>query len=108
MFSRWWILRESIRAGISAFRTTRGILSAAPTPCGNPLDTGKALQGFYATVRGQMSAAGGENAPLLHLMDATFDYLSSNSPKVPPPAVPEGENAVPFPGPGRGGENRIH
>lgn len=101
MFSRWWILKESIRAGVSAFHTTRRILSAAPVQRVNPVDAGKALQDFHATVRGQMAAAVGENDPLLRLMDATFDYLSSNSPKVSPATVPEGKNVVPFPGPGR-------
>lgn len=108
MFSRWWVFKESIRAGISSFRTTRGILSAAPTPCAPTFDTGEALQKFHATLRGQMAAAVGENDPILRLMDATFDYLSSNSPKEAPAPLPEGKNVVPFPGPGRGGENRIH
>jgi hypothetical protein len=101
MLSRWWIFKESIRAGMAAFRTTRRILSAAPAPSPGPIETGKDIQEIHAAVRGQMAAAVGENDPLLRLMDATFDYLSSNAPKEAPASVPGGENVVPFPGPGR-------
>lgn len=101
MFSRWRILKESIRAGILAFRTTRRILSASPAPSLGPIETGEDFQRIHAAVRGQMAAAVGESDPLLRLMDATFDYLSSNSLKEAPTTAPGGENVVPFPGPGR-------
>ncbi len=104
MFSRWWIFKESIRAGILGFRTTRRILSSSPAP--HPLEGGKDLQEIHAAARGQMAAAFGENDPLINLMDATFNYLSSNSPKGAPASVPEGKNVLPFPGPGR--RKQIH
>jgi len=108
MFSRWWILKESIRAGISAFRSTRRILSATPVPHTDPAEMERALQEFQSTVRGQVAAAVGENDPLLRLMDETLKYISDTSPKTIPAAVLGGKNVVPFPGPGRGGESRIH
>jgi hypothetical protein len=101
MFSRWRILKESIRAGSCAFRTTRRILSASPAPALGPIETGEDFQRIHEAVRGQMAAAVGENDPLLRLMEGVFDYLSSNSPREAPPSAPEGKNVVPFPGPGR-------
>ena len=104
MLSTWRIIKESLRAGILAFRMTRRTLSASPAP--HPIQAGKTPREIHSAIREQMAAAVGENDPLLHLMDATFNYLSSSTPKVPPLSVPEGKNVLPFPG--RGGESRIH